>query len=456
MTRKNIHKMLLLLGGLFLPITHVYAQYEYQPFVKEGKAWHMYGRSDKGPSAYNDFKYLMQGDTVVGGEVMKKVYLIDEVRFHDNSLHYIGAVMEAGKRVYITYAGKDTLMLLYDFSHEPSSQDIPFIITYEDSKIESQIYRIWLYQLNSTLRHFQRGNRYYRYYWGGDIEATPYTVRNIGGIGSTDGMDPFQYWLWGKGSVQMCYEDGACIYYCGDTDNWYEVGATYRSLLKHRRNWEYCEANEETARKVSVLGDTIFQYPNFQQYGWLYRKVYCTDRQTYGDTEQHYYGAMREEGTKVYLVPDGKTVYERQLLFDFGLKKGEQTEVAGNTLKVVETGSTISEGRKYPCLILHQMDNGKDTGRTIHWIEGIGSDRGLLQPLPEIADYASQLVVNDDKTCIYNHKSARSVSKISHNQINGSNTHTLYDLQGRRVTNQPRRGVYIRDGKKVVVKSYSE
>ena len=103
-----------------------------------------------------------------------------------------------------------------------------------------------------------------------------------------------------------------------------------------------------------------------------------------------------------------------------------------------------------------QMDNGKDTGRTIHWIEGIGSDRGLLQPLPEIADYASQLVVNDDKTCIYNHKSARSVSKISHNQINGSNTHTLYDLQGRRVTNQPRRGVYIRDGKKVVVKSYSE
>jgi hypothetical protein len=35
---------------------------------------------------------------------------------------------------------------------------------------------------------------------------------------------------------------------------------------------------------------------------------------------------------------------------------------------------------------------------------------------------------------------------------NTCNKNTLYDLQGRRLTTQPRRGIYVKDGKKVVVK----
>ena len=63
MIRMN-NKVLLLLGCFFLSIASVYAQYEYQPFVKEGKVWLMSGRSDKGDSYSYDFQYLMQGDTI--------------------------------------------------------------------------------------------------------------------------------------------------------------------------------------------------------------------------------------------------------------------------------------------------------------------------------------------------------------------------------------------------------
>ena len=446
MIRMN-NKVLLPLGCFFLSIASVYAQYEYQPFVKEGKVWLMSGRSDKGDSYSYDFQYLMQGDTIIGGEVMKKVYLIDEVRFHDNSLHYLGAVKEVDKRVYITYADGSSPVLLYDFSIEPSKYSTPIVIT-RGGRYASAIYRVDLYQINSTLRHVQRGNRQY----APDVmEAIPYIVENFDGIGSVDGMDPFQYQLWGLSHIKMCYDDGACIYFGGDWDWDYTVEPTYYPLLRHRRCWEFSEPNEETANKVYVLGDTIFINEKFPDSGWLYRKVYCVDKSVYGDTDMHYYGAMREEGTKVYLVPDGKSVSERQLMFDFGLKNGEQVEVGGSVVKVVKTDSIISEGRKYNRLTLQLIENGKGTGRTCHWIEGIGSDCGLLQPLPWDSSDKMQLVVCDGENNIYTQLVETSICETVQEKKSGTKG-VIYDLQGRQLQGKPEKGLYIKNGKKYVAR----
>ena len=446
MTSQNVDRfLLLLLGNLLLLVSHVNAQYEYQPFVKEGKVWHMTGRSDKGDSYSYSFQYLMQGDTVIVGEVMKKVYLIDEVRFHDNSLHYLGAIKEVDKRVYITYADESTPVLLYDFSMEPSKNYTPIVITHGD-RYASAIDRVDLYLINSTLRNSQRGNRYY----SPDVtEVIPYIVLNFDGIGSVDGRDPFQYQLWGLSRIKMCYEDGTCIFFGGDWDFDYTVEPTYHSLLKHRRCWEYSDPKEETTKKVCVLGDTLFINEKYLDYGWLYRKVYHADKSVYGDTLLHYYGAMREEGTKVYLVPDGKTVSERQLLFDFGLKIGDQAEVLGSTVKLAETDSIVSEGRNYRRLTLHQI-KGRDTGRTCHWIEGIGSDLGLLHPLSWNSGDDIQLVVSDSGNTIYAHLKVSSVSETA--QVQRAFKNEVFDLQGRRLQGKPEKGVYIQNGKKYVMK----
>jgi len=436
-------KILILLGTLLPGVTVTHAQYTYQPFVKEGKIWNMLGELSISDRIHN-FQYLMQGDTVIGGGMMKKVHAIDEVHFHDNSQHYIGAVKEEDGRIYITYDGEDTPMLLYDFNLGPSS-----LLNY-DENCTYKIRRTYLSLFNSAFRHFQMAIMQYP---PEVVEIIPFTFVDYEGIGSVMGMDPFQYKLRGDNVVLTCYEDGACIYNMGDIDTFPAVEPTYAALFKNHRGWDSHDviSGKEVIQKV--LGDTIIFYDDLlvsEGNGNLYHKVYCADSQKYGDTELHYYGAMREEGKKVWLVPDGKWGDDRELLFDFGLKKGDEAEVAGCTVKVVGSDSIISEGRKYRRLTLHQMEQGRDTRRTCHWTEGIGSDCGIVYPLPWDAADKSRLVVCDGDISIYDQSTVDLAVDNPYVEKRGMPTNNLYDLQGRRVTGQPRRGVYIQDGRKRV------
>ena len=46
-----------------------------------------------------------------------------------------------------------------------------------------------------------------------------------------------------------------------------------------------------------------------------YKKVYCQYKEYYGDEEQHYYCAVREENYRVFIIENGTT--EEKLLYDF-------------------------------------------------------------------------------------------------------------------------------------------
>jgi len=433
-------KILILLGTLLPGVTVTHAQYTYQPFVKEGKMWFMFGWYDEEYWIDHHFKYQIQGDTIIGGEAMKKVYIIDEERFHDNFLYYLGAVREDNHKVSVVYAGEDNPILLYDFDAPPSS-----VISYgenEGVRIDSRS----LIQLNSISRYCQNGVKWYNT----EGEIIPYTVQQVEGLGSIKSMDPFLFRLWNKTIVTACYEDGACLYYYGDFNALYDIDPAYASLLKHDCRWD-CHDNTSGKNTIQmVVGDTIFYNDEYNFSGQLFHKVYCADSQKYGDTELHYYGAMREEGKKVWLVPDGKWGDDRELLFNFGLKKGDEAEVAGCTVKVVGSDSIISEGRKYRRLTLHQMEQGRDTRRTCHWTEGIGSDCGIVYPLPWDAADKSRLVVCDGDISIYDQSTVDLAVDNPYVEKRGMPTNDLFDLQGRHVTGQPRRGVYIQDGRKRV------
>jgi len=433
------HKRHFLIGILLFSVVCLHAQYEYQPFVKEGKMWNM----DKN-SGNSVFSYRMQGDTVISGDIMKKVYLVE-----GSGSQYIGAVKELRHQVYIVYAGQKSAMLLYDFDAPVNT-----IIMYGEEYGAEIDYR-GLSLLNSTLRHIQHGAK-----WSAsDGEYIPSVVFHVEGIGSVEGMDPFQHQRWNKCWVTSCYDNGECLYYYGDFGGFYDIEPTYAPLLKHRRSWKSRNTTSGNEVLLTVQYDTIF-YNNEERFtGQLYRKVYCVDNQKYGDAELHYYGAMREEGTKVYLVLDGKGVSERQLLFDFGLMVGEEAVVEGCTVKVTESDSIVSEGRKYRRLTLHLVENNKDTGRTCHWTEGIGSYCGLLHPLPWDATDGLLLTVCDDSTCIYDNNGI--VNRIGNQTSQRFFPNGCYDLQGRRIgaslndkgqmiNERMKKGIYIRDGRKVV------
>lgn len=115
-------------------------------------------------------------------------------------------------------------------------------------------------------------------------------------------------------------------------------------------------------------------------------------------------------------------------------------------------------------LVLMQHVNGADTDLTC-WVEGIGGDCGI--DLPALWSDMDSKVINtqggtdyyqylftgclkQDGTCLYGEKpsiqtAVMPISKpttISH----------YYNLQGHRLNTLPRKGIYIQDGKKTLMK----
>jgi len=428
-------KSILLALAFMSSTSSIHAQYRYQPFVKEGKVWEMLPMYIGQSSSY----YQMLGDTVIGGEVQKKVYLADRT-----GVHYICAVKEDGHRVYVTYAGSMASLLLYDFDAVPGS-----VIKYSNHHGAAIEYkRVAL--VNSTPRCVLGGIRWLSQT---DGEYIPMTVRHVEGVGNPVGMDPFQCSKWQNTVVRACYEDGLCIYFWQNFDEFYGIDPSYAPLLREGRSWDlFDRASSTDVARLVVQGDTILQSAVDGNDSLLFRKIYRVEKQISGDTDLLYYGAIREDGRKVFLVAKGCKYDKRMLLFDFGLKTGEKTEIGGCGIKVDAVDDTYSEGRRYRRMTIRLIKNGKETGRTCHWTEGIGSDSGLLDPLPWDANGKLQLVVRDSETTIYKQPKETSTVETVHVPLADWKPETTYDLQGRRLTGAPRKGVYIRDGRKVVVK----
>ncbi len=108
------------------------------PFVQEGKVWEVerYRRSwlcdewgrvkTSRPTEFFTCTYIMHGDTLVGGRVMKRVYRNDSGFYGDEDDHYFAAVREEGSRVFIVYADSVEEFCLYDFRPEGECEGMAF------------------------------------------------------------------------------------------------------------------------------------------------------------------------------------------------------------------------------------------------------------------------------------------------------------------------------------------
>ena len=93
--------------------------------------------------------------------------------------------------------------------------------------------------------------------------------------------------------------------------------------------------------------------------------------------------------------------------------------------------------------------------RSGYWIEGIGGNAGIEHPcMWSLRGYYYEfLSVYDDDECVFRAQDLwNHVSSVTPMVIKGSqDSSPVFDLQGRRVAN-PQKGIYIRNGKKMVVK----
>ena len=142
-----------------------------------------------------------------------------------------------------------------------------------------------------------------------------------------------------------------------------------------------------------------------------YKKVYCQFEDYYGDKEQHYYCAVREDAYRVFIIEEEET--EENLIYDFCNPK-EFVTLTYNDFPFVRTDGWHLYG--FP------------TDQLIYAVCQFTEDGEV--------DYSNDPCFWVDDKSIYTNNSPKGPR--------------LYDLQGRRLQHTPAKGVYIQDGKKYI------
>ena len=230
----------------------------------------------------------------------------------------------------------------------------------------------------------------------------------------------------------------------------------------------------------SVDGDTLIGGESWKK---VYNSMYMPGTHT-----PTYYAAIRDVGRKVYAIAKGSN--RPRLLYDFGLKEDDMVMcgVEGNTFGclldkdekvdtlmgfpfisflMVECIDTIEVcGLKHRRFTLTLLDafqecfqNGEDRvfQKNIVWVEGVGSGAGPFSPwlpIPPEGSLFLSCYVNKDRVFyspgFYENSE---LSAIGTTLFNKDDEGFIYDIQGRNHSGQPtNKGIYIQNGKKVVVK----
>lgn len=155
-----------------------------------------------------------------------------------------------------------------------------------------------------------------------------------------------------------------------------DVIMTSQNFCTEGKLWTGIESTEirKTPFSYKIQGDTIIS-----RYGC--KKVYYQNEFVYSDSGWHYYGALFEEGSKVFVIR--KNSEEMKLLYDFDLKVGDHflsnidiDEIVINIDMVELSGSSFQRFafKEYSQPSQKYYDN------TCYVIEVIGGSTSPMEP----------------------------------------------------------------------------
>jgi hypothetical protein len=229
---------------------------------------------------------------------------------------------------------------------------------------------------------------------------------------------------------------------------------SYRKMLVDGRTWNMMSVTGSYLDEPLVL-DTTYSSYTFEIAG----DTIVEGRPCFKTKNNEY--AYESDGKIYWYGKGGKKKWV--LMYDYNLKVGDmfyQDEI----MKVVEylTVSSIDtiqvNGQNYRRYHFAEMLNPYDG-----WVEGIGNIYfgPFFYPFMSVlgtmyVDYRCLSVYDGDK-CIFTFedfmKEAYHSEPVTINAVQVSNSSVpLFDLSGRRIQGEPRKGVYVRGGKKYVKK----
>jgi hypothetical protein len=278
----------------------------------------------------------------------------------------------------------------------------------------------------------------------------------IGGIGSPDMPDGSS---WNMSFLTLPYysKPWECVYAGGekvfDRNN---AVATSQNYFREGTEWN---VRVSTTDSVDRPGELVYGWQRFSIDGE--RKFSDTPDKTYLRIMQENVteaaGYLRTEGEKVWYRGDKG---EETLLYDFGVNPGDRLTVYDTRhyplyFQCVSLGTMESCGVEYKVINLEQYEDEAylksmdDLGK-VSWIQGIGSETGVLYPFSPNALTGAGfelMSVQSNGVTVYGNADA-SVERIT-TDLPGSGV--KYDIGGRRVPGNAK-GLYILNGRKYVGK----
>ena len=424
-----------------------WAQTPYKPFVEEGKLWKM-------KSGNNDLQYFIKGDTVIGDKECKKLYSFNAG--NTNAVDYKLALYETDRKVYFIPKNKEESYVLYDFNvpvnettfvnepHHPHDWPPLIMKNYERRSVN----------LMGTERTCVLMRRIHE---DMDILLSGWWIEGVGGE-----QGPLNAWLFrAEGNqtyLKECSVNGKVIFSSSDfNQNITTISNICAPFMYEDKVWTMGYRTNHDVLKNSetkLCGDTIIDGIHFKrkyERGWL-KGEKKPDEWTATD---EYIG---QNLGKVYMYSN--KLKRAKIDMDFSLSEGDTFTCCGyednderQTFLVtgIEQKWGFEDLVRKKFIYLQSKDNPDITDT---WIEGIGSmTTGITGTSHLIPDgSACKLTLHTWGDIILHvaedfSTSVRTVEQAKHSEA------TIYDLQGRKIANsQLKPGIYIRDGRKYVVK----
>ena len=430
--------------------------------LEDGKEW-IYRYTDFADEAKSyDYRYFLDGDTVISGLTYRKLYR--ENGNNDGITTFAAALFEAGKVVFYYDNLLKQDLALYDFSGRQhtwtnlSSMELLQFATHEPVTVNGITRDLIGFRANVT---------------AGDVIG--YWAEGIGSC--VDFLTPKAFSQRSHVLLKECRRDGQTLFELADfpltphTPLPQQPRLPYHPMLKEGKMWKYqyhhfeewgdiehpengFGYDETVSDLVYVLrGDTVVN-------GVAAHKMYV-DKE---DGSSSYYGAWAEQDQKVYFVR--KDTQEQVLYFDFSMKCDQEFKSREDyyaSFYLHHTDTLTVNGRDYNQYHFNECANDFEL---FLWMEGMGKtgeQGGILYPelvksFNCICDYQSFVSCHEDGVQIYPQQSEdQSVGTTTRLAVSVGDK-GLYDMTGRRLTSskwsnlQMPRGVYIRDGRKVVVR----
>lgn len=337
--------------------------------------------------------YGIFGDTLINDQLYQKIYQSSESTFDINDAQYFGGIREEEKFIFLFGRFDHKEDTLYNFNLLPGDiwKDYD---NYLGTRIIIQLESIdSIILLNET---FRKRYNFRRISIRGGVADTIPSVQWIEGIGSIVNCSFFSpecflsRFAMNHQTVLCFSEAGEKVFQNEAYESCYINTIDYQFLPNKNAVWSELSQKfdpdwnliKETKRYF-LKGDTTVSIRK-------YAKVFVTS-DSIGFDNAVYLGGIRPDGKVIYWWPEG--VEEEYVLYNFNLGIDDVVVTWDSCnpatpgclfIQVIDTVRiALQDGEMRKALklgIVESLGDGTvfDLGHFFHWIEGIGSDRGLL------------------------------------------------------------------------------